>query len=322
MVDNAPPALAFANEQDADSVETIRADVSDEHSGVGTARLFMRPADGTDWQPLETKLVDGQARASVDSSSLPAGEYEFRATAADVAGNTSETTRRANGEPMKLIFPLRKPAELTAHLNRGGSKSQVVRYGTDAKAKGLLLDPSGEPIAGAEVTVIENFGAGALLRERISQATTDEQGKWRSKIPAGPSREVRATYGGSGKFAPVGKSVGSFLVRSRASLRTSRDSIPAGETLRFNGKVSHFGARIPAGGKLLELQVRVKTGRWQTVGESFRTNENGVYRRSYRFGRQYTQDALFRFRLKVKREANWPYKRTNTGHRTVVVRAR
>ncbi len=78
------------------------------------------------------------------------------------------------------------------------------------------------------MTIVENFGAGALLRERVSQATTDEQGKWRSKIPAGPSREVRVTYGGSGKFAPAGKSVGSFLVRSRASLRTSRDSIPAG----------------------------------------------------------------------------------------------
>ena len=321
MVDNAQPALAFTNEQDADSAETIRADVFDEHSGVATARLFMRPADGKEWQSLETKLVDGQARASVDSSALPAGEYEFRATAADIAGNTAETTRRANGDPMKLNFPLRTPAELTAHLSRGGSKSQVVRYGTDAKAKGLLFDPSGEPIAGAKVTVVENFGAGALLRERVSQATTDERGKWRSKIPAGPSREVRVTYGGSGKFAPVGKSVGSFLVRSRATLRTSRDSIPAGETLRFNGKVRHFGARIPAGGKLLELQVRVKIGRWQTVGESFRTNENGVYRRSYRFGRQYTQDALFRFRLKVKREANWPYKRTNTGNRRVVVRA-
>ena len=322
MVDNALPTLAFTNEQEVNSPETIRANVSDAHSGVAAAKLFMRAADATDWQPLETKLIDGQARAQVDSSSLPAGEYEFRATAGDVAGNAAETTRRADGDLMKLTFPLRAPVELSAHLNRGGSKSQVVRYGTDAKAKGLLLDRSGEPIVGAEVTVVEHFGAGALLRERVSQATTDDKGKWRSKVPAGPSRDVRVTYGGSGKFAPAGRSVGAFLVRSRASLETSRDSIPAGGTLYFDGKVRHFGARIPAGGKLLELQVRVKTGRWQTVGESFRTNENGAYQRSYRFGKQYTQDALFRFRLKVKRESNWPYKRTNTGHRTVVVRAR
>lgn len=322
MVDNRPPGLAFSNEQSADAAETIRANVSDQHSGVGGAKLYLRPAEASEWQALETKIVEGQARAQVDSGSLPAGEYEFLATASDVAGNFSETTKRANGDPMRLTFPLRAPVELRAHLNRGGSKSQVVRYGADAKAKGLLLAPSGEPIVGAEVTIVENFGAGALLRERISQATTDEKGKWRSKVPAGPSRDVRVSYGGNGKFAPAAKGVGTFLVRSRASLRTSRESIPAGETLYFTGSVRHFGARIPAGGKLLELQVRVKTGRWQTVGEAFRTSEDGAYRRSYRFGKQYTQDALFRFRLKVKREANWPYKRTNTSHRTVVVRAR
>jgi hypothetical protein len=171
------------------------------------------------------------------------------------------------------------------------------------------------------VTIVENFGAGALLRERVTRATTNEKGKWRSKVPAGPSRDVKAFFGGSPRFAPSSEGVGTFLVRSRASLRTSRDSIAEGHTLRFEGRVRHFGARIPAGGKLVELQVRVKTGRWQTVGESFRTNEKGVYRRRYRFGKQYTQDALFRFRLKVKREANWPYKRTNTGQRQVVVRA-
>lgn len=321
LVDNAPPSLAFSNEQDANSPETIRADVSDQHSGIAAAKLFLRGVGANDWQALETKVIDGQARAQVDSASLSAGDYEFRATATDVAGNGSETTRRANGDPMKLTFPLRAPVELRAHLNRGGSKSQVVRYGSDAKAKGLLLDSAGEPIVSAEVTVVEHFGAGALLRERVSQATTDEKGKWRSKIPGGPSRDVDATYGGSSRFAPTSRGVGTFLVRSRASLRTSRESIPEGKTLRFNGRVRHFGARIPAGGKLVELQVRVKTGRWQTVGESFRTNEKGVYRRSYRFGKQYSQDALFRFRLKVKREANWPYKRTNTSQRKVIVRA-
>lgn len=322
LVDNVAPTLTFTNEQDPNAAETIRADVSDQHSGVAGAKLFMRTVGASDWQALETKIVDGQARAQVDSGSFPAGEYEFRASASDVAGNTSETTRRANGDPMRLTFPLRQPVELRAHLNRGGSRSQVVRYGTDAKAKGVLFDPSGEPIIGAEVTIVENFGAGALIRERVSTSTTNEKGKWREKIPAGPSRDVRVVFGGTGKFAPAGTGVGTFLVRSRASLRTSRESVPAGKTVRFKGRVRHFGARIPSGGKLLELQVRVKTGRWQTVGESFRTNEEGVYRRSYRFGRHYGQDALFRFRLKVKREANWPYKRTNTGQRKVIVRAR
>lgn len=322
MIDNAAPALAFTNAQDPNSPETIRAPVSDQHSGVADAQLELRPAGASEWQELETKLADGEARGQVDSLAVPAGEYEFRATASDVAGNLSQTTKRSDGDPMRLTFPLRAPVELSAHLNRGGSKSQVVRYGTDAKAKGLLLDSRGEPIVGQEVTIVENFGAGALLRERVSQATTDERGKWRSKVPAGPSRDVRATFGGTGRFAPAAKGVGTFLVRSRADFETSRESIPEGQTLGFEGRVRHFGARIPFGGKLVELQVRVRTGRWDTVGEAFRTNERGRYRRSYRFGNQYASDTLFRFRLKVKREANWPYKRTNTRQRKVIVRAR
>ena len=321
LIDNAPPSLTFVGEQDAASPETIRAAVSDQDSGVGSATLYVRAVGAADWQSLQTKIVGGQARAEVNSSAYPPGDYEFRAVAVDVAGNVAETTTTADGDPMRLTFPLRPPVELRAHLNKGGSRSQVVRYGADAKAKGLLLDEAGEPIDGADITIVEHFGAGALLRERVSHATTNEKGKWRSKIPGGPSRDVEATFDGSAAYGAASRSVGTFLVRSRASLQTSRKNVPEGKTVEFEGKVDHYGARIPAGGKLVELQVRVKTGRWQTVGQSFRTNEKGVYRRSYQFGKQYTQDALFRFRLKVKREANWPYKRTNTGLRKVIVRA-
>jgi hypothetical protein len=322
FVDNAPPSVAFSNQQDPASPETIRAPVSDAHSGVASATIQMRAAGTEDWESLETKLAGNEARSQIDSLSAPAGDYEFRAVVSDVAGNLSVTTKRANGEPMKLHFPLKDPVELDAHLNRGGSKAQVVRYGTKAKAKGLLLDRSGHPVADQPVTITEYFGAGALLRERVSEARTDERGKWRSKIPAGPSRDVRVAYGGSSRYAPAAKGVGTFLVRSRASFQTSRENIPEGRTLAFTGRVGHFGARIPSGGKLVELQVRVRSGRWDTVGEAFRTNERGYYRRTYRFGHQYAQDTQFKFRVKVRREARWPYKRTNTVQRKVIVRAK
>ena len=98
--------------------------------------------------------------------------------------------------------------------------------------------------------------------------------------------------------------------------------MPEGSSATFKGKVGHVGARIPASGKLVELQVRMKTGRWDTVGEAFRTNEKGRYKRRYRFGKHYSQDALFRFRVKVQKESNWPYKRAASKQRKVIVRAR
>jgi len=222
---------------------------------------------------------------------------------------------------MKLLLPLRAPVRLETHLGGGGSKGQTVPYGTDAVAKGRLLDAAGEPLAGREVLVVENFGEGALIRERPTTITTDDEGRWTSKIPAGPTRKVEASFAGTRKYAPERSNVGKLTVKSRASFRTAGRSVREGETATFKGKVGHFGARIPSGGKLLELQVRLKTGRWDTVGEAFRTNESGRFKRHYRFGKHYTQDALFRFRVKVQKEHNWPYKRGASKQRKVIVRA-
>src|SRR4051794_6763550 len=36
----------------------------------------------------------------------------------------------------------------------------------------------------------------------------------------------------------------------------------------------------------------------------------------YRFGNQYVHDALFRFRVKVQKEGDWPYKRGASEQRT------
>jgi hypothetical protein len=252
---------------------------------------------------------------------MPAGEYEFKGEATDVAGNSIATTSRANGQPMRLRFPLRSRVDLEAHL-RGGPKGETVPYGTSTKVGGRLVDNSGSPIADREVLVVEHFGDGALIRERPTTVQTDSEGRFDTKVPAGPTRHVTASFAGTRKWRPADADVGQFTVRSRASFELVDETVPEGGTATFKGKVSHHGARIPAGGKLIELQVRVKTGHWETVGQAFRTSENGRYVRRYRFGMQYTRDALFHFRVKVQREGNWPYKRATSPQRKLVVKAR
>lgn len=323
-IDNLDPSVAFANAQNPENPELIAAKAGDALSGLRAANMQYRPVGTDEWTSLETDLdrKSGIAAARIDSLAVPAGEYEFRIGVSDLAGNTRVSYKRADGSPMRLSLPLKGSVDLGAHLNRGGSKAQVVSYGTRAKIKGRLLDAGGTPIVGADVIVVEHFGRGALVRERVTHATTDEKGKYRTKVPKGPSREVEALYGGSAKYAPAQRAAGTFLVRSGATFKTSRKRVPEGKAVRFHGKIRHGGARIPSGGKLLELQVRVKTGRWQTVGEAFRTAEDGTYKRRYRFGKQYSSDALFRFRVKVRRESKWPYKRTNTHQQRVVVEAR
>jgi hypothetical protein len=322
LVDNKAPTVAFANSQDPDDPELIRATVADEHSGLTSARLYMRRVDGDEWEPLDTRVEGGEARVRVDSADRPAGNYEFRATAADLAGNAADTTSRQNGEPMRLTFPLREAVDLQAHLGDGGSTGQTVPYGTPSKMEGRLTDASGQPIANRDVLLVEHFGDGALIRERPTTVTTDGEGRFSTKIPAGPTRRVTATFAGTRKYRSAGANVGEFTVKSGTTFELAEKSVPEGGTATFKGKVGHFGARIPSGGKLIELQVRLRTGRWETVGEAFRTNEKGRYVRHYRFGKHYTTDAQFRFRIKVQKEGNWPYKRAASAQRKLIVRAR
>jgi hypothetical protein len=323
FVDNAPPLLAFTNRQDADDPELIRVRVAEPHSGIDSAQISYRPVGGSVWTPLAVDGIHGELRARVDSDAVPAGEYELRAEAVDVAGNAAATTRRADGTEMVLSFPLRERARLVAGLGPGGAARRTVGYGQGSSVSGRLLDRDGKPLAGRDVTVVEQFGAGALIDRRVRVVSTDSRGAWKSKLPPGPSRTVSASFGGSARFAPLEQVAGRLTVRSRASFRTSRLRLAEGGRVVFAGRIGHRAAEMPVGGKLIELQVRESVGRWNTVGEAFHTEASGRYRLGYRFGRFYEADARFRFRVKVAREQAWPYKApVRSVARTVVVLAR
>jgi hypothetical protein len=151
---------------------------------------------------------------------------------------------------------------------------------------------------------------------------TDDRGRWRSFLPAGPSRTVSAHFDGDARYLPGETSAGALAVRSRVRFETSRRKVRQGGRIVFGGRIGRRGARIPNGGKLLELQVRERPGRWSTVREAFRTGPRGRYRLRYRFGRFYQRDVRFTFRVKVAREGNWPYRATSSRARRVTVLAR
>jgi hypothetical protein len=305
--DNTPPAIAFRSSQDRDDPELIRLHVSDAASGVSSGRVFYRHAGRAAWRALGTRVRSGELRARVDSTVPPPGEYEFMARATDGAGNSARTTTRTDGLPMVLTFPLKSAAELSAHLTPGGSSRLTIGYGRSATVAGRLSDPSGEPLADQKVTVTERFGAGALMHRRVRTVRTDADGVWSESLPAGPSRAVSASYGGSRRYLPDRARAGSLSVRTKVTLHLSRPRVHEGGRVAFRGRVAHRGARIPAGGKLVALQV--KDGpRWNTVRQTFNTGAAGHYRMRYRFARFYTSNVSYRFRIKVLRESGWPYK--------------
>jgi|GEM_PF-2136493 len=306
-VDNTPPDLSFVASQTRADPERIRAIVADAASGMdpGTATIAYRPQGAAAWSELPTDAGDNGISARINSEALPPGDYEFQAAVSDVAGNRATTTTRTDGEPMVLRFPLKTPATLRATL-ANGEDSEVVGYRRESRVQGQLLDPAGEPIPGQEITVVETFADGSLIDVRRRTVETDPAGRYRSTLPGGPSRNVAVVYNGSRQYRGDSEEGLDLDVRGDARLKISRRRVRAGSSVSFRGRVKRYFARIPAGGKLVEVQV--KSGRsWTTLQEATGTDRTGTIVLRHRFRGFYTQPVTFTFRLKATRENGWPY---------------
>jgi hypothetical protein len=321
-IDNTPPRVAFASSQHPNDPELVKAPVSDPTSGVAGGRIYYRAVGASTWQPLATKVRGEALEARVDSTSVPPGQYEFLAQATDAAANFAETTKRQDGQPMVLSVPLKAGVRLTSHLAAGGHHHETIPYGQRSKVAGRLTDRAGHPLAHEQITVVEHFRAGALIDSRIRTVETDSDGLWTEKIPAGPSRRITARYDGSPRYLTDADRAGALKVKTGVTLRLSHGRVREGKRVVFRGRVMHYGARIPAAGKLVELQVKAGHD-WDTVRHSFATNSAGKYRLRYRFGRFYTSNVRYRFRLKVLHEQGWAYKApAKSKSRRLVVEAR
>jgi hypothetical protein len=305
-VDNAPPTVGFSASERRDDPELIRAPVGDRHSGVGSGTIAYRPVHGGSWRELPTALVDGELRARVDSAAEPRGRYLFRAVAADVAGNTASSSSRRGGERMVLAFPLREETDVDASID--GSDRVTVDYGKRPDVDGTLRGKGGRAVGGEPIAVIERFEAGSSLEPIVHSTRSDAHGRFSVRVARGPSRRIAVRYEGSRRYLPSHADPIRLGVRGSARMTVSARHVHAGRRVKFAGTVGSFGARVPAAGKLVELQVRgggVK--RFRTVREAFRTDGRGRWRMSYGFDRFYDSPTRFRFRLKVTPENRWPY---------------
>ena len=308
LVDNTSPSLSFHNQQDPQDPELITASAVDATSGLasGSGRIEYRPIEEGDWKVLPTTLDGGDLKARVNSEAETPGIYEFRASASDAAGNTGSTLLRGDQTPMRLQFPLKHEVDVDAFFP-GGQVRQLVGYRRPTMVRGFLHASSGEGIAGERILIREKFDDGSLVQHRTDHVRTNADGAFRSKLPAGPSRVVSVQYAGSSRYMKDRSPMLDFNVRSHVALSVAR-RVKAGRSVKFKGTVGRYFARVPAGGKLVELQYKKKARTWNTADEAVGTSNRGRVVIPYRFRRFYTQPVTFVFRLKVTRESRWPYR--------------
>ncbi len=305
-IDREPPRLAFAAAQNAGDPELIEARAEDRYSGLDPNRgsiAVRRVGAGERFAALPTQISAGTLRARWDSSAYPAGEYEFRATAYDTAGNRTASLDRADGAAMRLSGPLKVPARLLIH----GGRERSVRYGRGTWFAGRALAARRTPLAGALIRVVEHFAAGSAPGERVSTVRAGEGGRFGVRLAPGPSREVIATV------APTATTRGTdsrpLILTVHSHLRSAclgqrREDRRLSARLPRQGRKPGRGdaggrqgraAAVPAPGPALERVPHRPHG------------PNGRFRYAYRFSDDDSRGVRFQFRAYAPAQADWPY---------------
>jgi len=308
-IDRDPPRLAFLDAQDPGDPERIEVRASDPLSGIDPTRggISVRPVGSTGrFEALPIQASETTLTARWDSEAYPPGEYEFRATAFDIAGNSASTASRAGGAAMRLRSPLKVATTLLAGFGPN-SPSRTVPYGRGILFRGHLIAGRRAPLAGMPVRIVESFTAGASPPERESTVRTGSSGNFSVRLPRGPSREIVAIAPPTATLQGARSKVSTLAVRGRVHLRISSPIAKVGgRPIVFRGKVASAGAEIPADGRAVQLQFRLPGLAWSEF-RTVRTDRRGRFRYAYRFADDDSRGVRFQFRAFVPEQAGWPF---------------
>lgn len=319
-IDRTAPSLAFDNAQEPFDPESIRATASDAASGLDPASGWIgvrRAGSGDAFAALPPAPAPrGELRARWDSDAYPTGEYEFRATVRDVAGNRTTTTRRADGSAMALANPLKLTTALAVSF-AGGALSRRAPYGGGASIEGQLSTGRGGPPGGMPVRIVERFEGGGVREFTVA---TDADGGFGARLAPGPSREALAFFDGSPVLSRASSHALQLAVRSRVMLRASAGTARiGGPPLVFSGRVAAPAGMVPPEGKSVELQFRLPSLPWRQF-RTIRTDARGRFRYAYRFSDDDSRGVRFQFRAYAPAQDAWPYEPGSS--RPIVVRGR
>jgi hypothetical protein len=330
--DDVPPGVAFAASDGGGIPQQLQADVSDAHSGPASGTIFYRRADSQQWLELPTKLLagaeSGSARLLAPMPDVSPGTYLFRVDAADAAGNTASSTRRADGTEMAVrkVPPSEEPKAKTRLFARlrggfGRGDAMTVPFGAPALLGGRLTRADGAGIAGRELQVVARPLRGSLVPVTTTSVTTGDRGGFELRLPPGPSRRVLVCFAGDGSLDPASRPSLDLRVRSGISLQATPRKLENGQVVRLSGRVRGRGAPLPRRGKLVEIEyLETATRRWRPVLVTH-ADHGGRFRARYRF--RYVQGAAsIRLRATALPEERWPYAEGSSRPLTIEVSGR
>jgi hypothetical protein len=175
--------------------------------------------------------------------------------------------------------------------------------------RGSLKDSASNPVVGATVCVYETVDLPDASRELVSTATTQGNGRFVTRLDAGPSRRLELVYRYNDKVLGGRVQLDSRVV---PTLEIAQKSVENGDSARFTGRVPGPNAE----GRAIAMQARVGR-KWRTF-KQLRTDSEGRFRGKYRFT-QTSGRVRYIFRALVKRQSGYPYEPGASRKRKLVV---
>jgi hypothetical protein len=311
------PSAAFLP-MTADDPTRVRVAASDATSGLSSESLEINLDGSPTWTEIPVTADPNGFSAALDDGALAQGLYHLRARVVDAAGNDRTIDTFDGGQPAALSLPVRLKTRLAVghvrhvlvHAARSGKRryrrvlvdKPRAAFGRSLRLNGRLTTPGANPVASAPVEVwqqIESPGAGWT---QIATLQTSRTGRFSFKALKGPSRLVQFRYTGT---AMVRSRISTVEMRVKASttMRADRHHVNNGDFVSFHGRLQ--GRPIPAGGKLVELQVFTRR-QWRTFAQVRANESTGLWAYRYRF-EAITGTVKFRFRARIRKEATYPF---------------
>ena len=189
---------------------------------------------------------------------------------------------------------------LLPHTVRVSTKT--IRHGARTTISGWLGTDGGNALGGQRVVIqTAPTTAGSGFRT-AAVSTTAGDGSWSATVPAGPSRLVRALYGGTSTVEPSTSTTATIVVPASVSLSIAPRQTHWGDTIELSGRLR--GGYVPPSGELVVLWVGWPGGSTE-IGHLY-ARRDGRFRSTYTFLRGNGTET-YRLWATTARESDYPF---------------
>ena len=310
--DPSPPNGVRFRDQTPDDPARLRVAAKDAISGIASGSMEARRQGEAVWRPLPTRVNDAGLTARINDEVLPRGPYDLRAVVVNGSGLQQGTTERATGGPATIRLPVRVASRLVVGTANGvATRIAAPRGSRSESTRGSIARPlcaAGSQRA-ARRSLGSNSRSGADSPRAVPRGSVLPQSR-RVRRGGSDTRPAEARHDASDSGirgprtseAPMRRC--HLRVPARTSLHVSRHNVINGEYAMFHGRVA--GRWIPPEGTLVELQVYTRR-RWRTFAQPRALPDTRRWEFQYRF-EAIRGKVTFRFRARIRRQSNYPFR--------------